>query len=80
MGKKNLLMSVGSISMLAVPFSHSDASVKHPSTKPAPRPFELQILGINDLHGQLDVTRTINGRKVGRADYLAAYLKQKNLR
>jgi 5'-nucleotidase len=70
-------MSVGLVSMLVLPFSHSDASVKHHSTKSNSRPFELQILGINDLHGQLDVTRTVNGRKVGRADYLAAYLKQK---
>lgn len=37
----------------------------------------VQLLGINDLHGQLNVTRTVNGRPVGRADYLAAYLKQR---
>lgn len=37
----------------------------------------VQILGINDLHGQLNVTRKFNGRNVGRADYLAAYLKQR---
>jgi 5'-nucleotidase len=39
--------------------------------------IHVQLLGINDLHGQLDVTRKVGGRAVGRADYLAAYLKQR---
>ncbi|WHY34685.1 5'-nucleotidase C-terminal domain-containing protein [Cytobacillus firmus] len=37
----------------------------------------VQLLGINDFHGQLNVTRQINGRPAGRADYLAAYLRQR---
>lgn len=40
------------------------------------RYIDVQLLGINDLHGQLDVTRKVGGKDVGRADYLAAYLKQ----
>jgi 5'-nucleotidase len=41
------------------------------------RYMDVQLLGINDFHGQLDVTRNVGGRAVGRADYLAAYLKQR---
>ncbi|KAF1084795.1 Endonuclease YhcR precursor [Sporotomaculum syntrophicum] len=37
----------------------------------------VQILGINDFHGQLNTTSQISGNNVGRADYLAAYLKQR---
>ncbi|OLS41380.1 bifunctional metallophosphatase/5'-nucleotidase [Bacillus sp. MRMR6] len=41
------------------------------------RYIQVQLLGINDLHGQLNVTRNVGGRPAGRADYLAAYLKQR---
>jgi 5'-nucleotidase len=41
------------------------------------RYMDVQLLGINDFHGQLEVTRNVGGRAVGRADYLAAYLKQR---
>lgn len=46
---------------------------------PAPnqRYIQVQLLGINDLHGQLNVTRKVGGKDTGRADYLAAYLKQR---
>ncbi|QTN00763.1 bifunctional metallophosphatase/5'-nucleotidase [Sediminibacillus dalangtanensis] len=36
----------------------------------------VQLLGINDFHGQLDVYRDIAGRQAGGAEYLAAYLKK----
>ncbi|MFC4799671.1 bifunctional metallophosphatase/5'-nucleotidase [Neobacillus sp. GCM10023253] len=39
--------------------------------------IHVQLLGVNDFHGQLNVTREVNGRPVGRADYLAAYLKER---
>ncbi|MDR6123175.1 5'-nucleotidase [Bacillus sp. SLBN-46] len=41
------------------------------------RLVQVQLLGINDLHGQLNVTRKVNGKPAGRIDYLAAYLKQR---
>ncbi|WP_312469493.1 metallophosphoesterase [Neobacillus sp.] len=54
--------------------------VKQKKVKP-PAPNQLykqvKLLGINDLHGQLNVTRKVNGKPVGRVDYLAAYLKQR---
>jgi 5'-nucleotidase len=39
--------------------------------------IQVQLLGINDLHGQLNVTRKVAGKPVGRIDYLATYLKQR---
>lgn len=52
-----------------------------PKKKKAPaannRFIPIQLLGINDLHGQLNVTRNVNGKPAGRVDYLAAYLKQR---
>lgn len=37
----------------------------------------VQLLSVNDLHGKIDVTGTLNGVNYGRADYLAAYLRQR---
>ncbi|MHB1393244.1 MAG: 5'-nucleotidase C-terminal domain-containing protein [Clostridia bacterium] len=42
--------------------------------------IKVQILGANDLHGKIDVTSTVSTRpgvSFGRADYLAAYLRQR---
>ena len=38
--------------------------------------IQVQLLGINDFHGQLDVYRTVKGKRVGGAEYLASYLKK----
>lgn len=38
---------------------------------------QVQLLGINDLHGQLDYSTKVNGEVVGGIEYLAAYLKQR---
>jgi 5'-nucleotidase len=38
--------------------------------------ISIQLLGINDFHGQLDVYRTVKGKQVGGAEYLASYLKK----
>ncbi|KON85525.1 5'-nucleotidase [Sporosarcina globispora] len=39
---------------------------------------QIQLLGINDFHGQLNVTRQVNDRPAGRADFLAAYLRRRS--
>jgi 2',3'-cyclic-nucleotide 2'-phosphodiesterase (5'-nucleotidase family) len=39
--------------------------------------LDVQLLGVNDFHGQIDITRNIGGEAAGRADYLASYLKQR---
>ncbi|WP_282142397.1 bifunctional metallophosphatase/5'-nucleotidase [Cytobacillus oceanisediminis] len=38
---------------------------------------QIQLLAINDFHGQLNVTRQVNDRPAGRADFLAAYLRKR---
>lgn len=38
--------------------------------------IEVQLLGVNDFHGQLDQYQSILGSQTGGAEYLAAYLKK----
>lgn len=48
---------------------------KYSINLPVTKPFELQLLGINDFHGQLDTyNKNINA---GGVEYLAAYLKER---
>jgi 2',3'-cyclic-nucleotide 2'-phosphodiesterase / 3'-nucleotidase / 5'-nucleotidase len=53
------------------------------TTRPGYELFELdqnvhvQLLGINDFHGQLDYSTKVSGRDVGGIEYLASYLKQR---
>ncbi|MGJ7910135.1 bifunctional 2',3'-cyclic-nucleotide 2'-phosphodiesterase/3'-nucleotidase [Neobacillus sp. LXY-1] len=37
----------------------------------------VQLLGINDFHGQLDYSTTVSGKPVGGIQYLAGYLKER---
>ncbi|NHM30036.1 bifunctional 2',3'-cyclic-nucleotide 2'-phosphodiesterase/3'-nucleotidase [Neobacillus terrae] len=37
----------------------------------------VQLLGINDFHGQLDYSTKVGGRLIGGIEYLASYLKQR---
>ncbi|MDP4084068.1 MAG: bifunctional 2',3'-cyclic-nucleotide 2'-phosphodiesterase/3'-nucleotidase [Bacillota bacterium] len=37
----------------------------------------VQLLGINDYHGQLDYSTKVNGQPVGGIQYLAGYLKER---
>lgn len=37
----------------------------------------VQLLGINDFHGQLDYKTTVSGKPVGGIEYLAGYLKER---
>ncbi|PDZ10086.1 bifunctional metallophosphatase/5'-nucleotidase [Bacillus pseudomycoides] len=50
-----------------------------PSQVPAEqnRYIDVQMLGINDLHGQLDTVKKINNKEAGGAEYLAAYLRDR---
>src|ERR1044071_9459002 len=40
-------------------------------------PLSVKILALNDLHGGIDGGRTVGGRAVGGAGYLAALMKQR---
>ncbi|OAS89477.1 MULTISPECIES: DUF6359 domain-containing protein [Metabacillus] len=39
--------------------------------------ISVQLLGVNDLHGKVDITGTVSGVNYGRMDYLAAHLRQR---
>jgi 5'-nucleotidase len=41
------------------------------------RGIEVQLLGVNDWHGQIDTYRKVGGQQAGGAEYLAAYLKER---
>ncbi|WP_369902103.1 bifunctional UDP-sugar hydrolase/5'-nucleotidase [Bacillus manliponensis] len=56
-------------SVYAAPSSHVPAKQN--------RYIDLQMLGINDLHGQLDTVKKINNKEAGGAEYLAAYLRDR---
>jgi 5'-nucleotidase len=40
------------------------------------RYIQVQLLGVNDFHGQLNKYRRVSGTMAGGAEYLAAYLKK----
>jgi 2',3'-cyclic-nucleotide 2'-phosphodiesterase / 3'-nucleotidase / 5'-nucleotidase len=40
-------------------------------------PVKVQLLGINDFHGQLNVEKKVGTAMAGKAEYLAAYLRQR---
>lgn len=40
------------------------------------KPVEVHLIGINDLHGQLDTTSVVSNKPVGTAATLATYIKQ----
>ena len=62
-----LSLSLIGTSVSAAPPEHANDKKKY---------IPVQLLGVNDFHGQLDVYRTVGGKTVGGAEYLAAYLKQ----
>ncbi|ABS23032.1 5'-Nucleotidase domain protein [Bacillus cytotoxicus NVH 391-98] len=41
------------------------------------RYIDVQLLGINDFHGQLDTVKKINNKEAGGAEYLATYLRDR---
>ena len=41
------------------------------------RGIQVQLLGVNDWHGQIDTYRKVGGQQAGGAEYLAAYLKER---
>ncbi|WP_454861830.1 bifunctional metallophosphatase/5'-nucleotidase [Peribacillus frigoritolerans] len=51
-------------------------SSNHSTTNQSNRYIQLQLLGVNDFHGQLNKYQMVSGTKAGGAEYLAAYLKK----
>lgn len=57
----------------------SSVFAAQPTSTPAQenRYIDVQILGINDFHGQLNTVKKINNKEAGGVDYLAAYLRDR---
>ena len=74
----SLVVSLCLASMLAI--SLAWVAVAHGAAKPKPVPQNritgIQLLGVNDFHGNLEPPRQVDGRTVGGAAYLASYLNE----
>ena len=74
----SLVVSLCLASMLAI--SLAWVAVAHGAAKPKPVPqnriTDIQLLGVNDFHGNLEPPRQVDGRTVGGAAYLASYLNE----
>ncbi|OIK15752.1 hypothetical protein BIV60_08360 [Bacillus sp. MUM 116] len=55
------------------PFSSNHSTMSHSTSN---RYIQVQLLGVNDFHGQLTTYQSVSGTKAGGAEYLAAYLKK----
>ncbi|MBS4196693.1 bifunctional metallophosphatase/5'-nucleotidase [Lederbergia citri] len=64
------LLNLLVITLLVVPIFSSLSIRAH-----ADDTVSVKLLSVNDLHGKIDVTGTVNNVNYGRADYLATYLK-----
>lgn len=62
-----------SIPLLVGSFKLAETNATPSSSDPY---IDLQLLGVNDFHGQLDKHDTLKGTQVGGAEYLAAYIKK----
>lgn len=67
-----LVLALGLMPIAAGVHAEEHAIHKHKG-----RYLDVQLLGVNDFHGQIDITRNVAGEPVGRADYLASYLKMR---
>jgi 5'-nucleotidase len=53
------------------PTTSTNSATNHPTSNN----IKVQLLGVNDFHGQLDNYQSVSGKMAGGAEYLAAYLK-----
>lgn len=74
--RKALPAFILSFLLVAVSPVFAQGKGHHPNDNWKHRYKTVQILGINDFHGQLNVYRQIDGKTVGGAAYMAAYLKK----
>src|SRR3712207_3414752 len=44
--------------------------------EPQNQTIDVQILAVNDFHGQVTIGRTVSGQPVGGAAYLASYIER----
>ncbi len=69
--KKTLLTS-----FLALQFTLPSVYAEESSPKQQSETIDFQMLSINDFHGNLDTTSTLDGKEVGGAAYLATHLNE----
>ncbi|MFC7370840.1 bifunctional metallophosphatase/5'-nucleotidase [Fictibacillus iocasae] len=70
------LLSAAALSLALVPFG-SAVHAEGVTAKEENRYIDVQLLGVNDFHGQIDVTRKVANKPAGRADVLAAYINER---
>lgn len=58
--------------IILVTYKITALSSKHSTSN---RSIQVQLLGVNDFHGQLNKYQMVSGTMAGGAEYLAAYLK-----
>ena len=81
-GRVLLLLTIGAMvgALLAVPAGAEPTEGTDEATVasriPRARNVRLQILAINDFHGNIATTGTWLGQSVGRADFLATYIRE----
>ena len=66
--QKMILFILLAFSLMSI--SACDTQLKQANAKD--HYISVQLLGINDFHGQLEVYRTVEGKEVGGGEYLAA--------
>jgi 5'-nucleotidase len=82
LGTAALLASTLAVSMLSIGTSAAGSAGPATTNFHRPRPIELQLLAINDFHGNLapnpasSSSGNVNGTPAGGAEYLATHLRQ----
>jgi len=74
-GGEDLEATVEFVRSFSGPISYNTGRIKEINAEPLPS-ISGQFLGVNDLHGKIDVTGTVDGVNYGRMDYLATYLRK----
>ncbi|EEL49435.1 MULTISPECIES: bifunctional metallophosphatase/5'-nucleotidase [Bacillus cereus group] len=65
------------LALSTITFSSAFAAPPSQTPPDQNRYIDVQMLGINDFHGQLDTVKKINNKEAGGAEYLAAYLRDR---
>jgi 5'-nucleotidase len=73
----SILVFIISSSFGLTAFSSNQSTSIQPASQASVNNYLLvQMLGVNDFHGQLDKYQSVSGMKTGGAEFLAAYLKK----
>ncbi|PLT35641.1 bifunctional UDP-sugar hydrolase/5'-nucleotidase [Bacillus sp. V5-8f] len=73
---KGVLFDLASVLFISLLVLASIVHLSRSTTHSIDRDIKVQLLGVNDFHGQIDTSKKMENRLTGGADYVAAYLKQ----